>query len=138
VTGHTKWSELRDRVYEERPGMAERVATLRASERTNLDEGERWQIELEAEAVGDPPSEESLKEQLVTAVGDAARVLNADVEIRAENGHALLLVVLVIAFGVGAAVAAERFADAGKTAEVLRLQLEDYGPVVGQSIRRAA
>jgi hypothetical protein len=138
VTGHTKWSELRDRVYEERPGMAERVAALRTREPSDVDDGERWQIELEAEAVGDPPSEESLKEQLVTAVGDRARVLNADVEIRTENGHALLLVVLVIAFGVGAAVAAKRFADAGKTAEVLRLQLEGYGPVVGQSIRRAA
>ena len=54
MTGHTKWSELRDRVYSERPGMAERVATLR--DRAELDATETWEIELEAEAVTDTPS----------------------------------------------------------------------------------
>jgi septum formation topological specificity factor MinE len=101
-------------------------------------DSEPWEIELEAEAVGDPPSEEALREQLMEAVGKKVRVLDSDVEVRTESGRVLLLVVLVIAVGVGAAAAAKRFSQADKTADVLRLRLQDYGPIVAQSVRRAA
>ena len=58
MTGHTKWSELRDRAYSERPGMAERVAALR--DRAELEDIETWEIGLEAESVTDTPSKESV------------------------------------------------------------------------------
>jgi hypothetical protein len=114
VTGHTSWNELRGRAYAERPGMAERVAALRTQDRAGMADSEPWEIELEAEAVGDPPSEEALREQLMEAVGKKVRVLDSDVEVRTESGRVLLLVVLVIAVGVGAAAAAKRFSQADR------------------------
>jgi hypothetical protein len=47
------------------------------------------------------------------------------------------MAVLFIA-AVGLPATSERFSQAGKGAEVLRLRLEDYGSVVHQTIRRAA
>jgi len=138
VTGHTRWSELGDRTYADRPGMAERVAAERARLATEEAGSEAWQIELEAEATGEVPSEDRLRAELVQAVGEDVEVLDADVEVRTENGKAFLLVALVIVIGISAVAAAKRFSQADKAADVLRLRLEDYGPIVAQSVRRAA
>jgi hypothetical protein len=112
--------------------MAERVATL--GDRAELDAIETWEIELEAEAVTDTPSNESVQQHVLEALGDAANVLEATVDVRTENGRALVAVFVLIAV----AVATKHFNQADETADLLRLRIEDYGPIVTQSIRRAA
>ena len=64
-------------------------------------------------------------------------MLDAEVEVRSENGKALLFVVLVIVIGITAVAAAKRFSQTDKAADVLRLRLED-SPIVAPSIRGAA
>lgn len=135
MTGHTSWSVLRDETYAARPGMADRVAALRVRDGLDLDGGELWEIALEAEAEGEALSPETLKQQLVDAVGQKASVLEADVKVLSDNGGGLLLVLLVIVVG---AITSKRFEQADEAAEIVRLRLEDYGSVVSQSIRRAA
>ena len=65
-------------------------------------------------------------------------VLDAEVGVRTENGQAIVWVALAIVVVAGAIATAQRFSQAHKTADVLRLQLQGYGPIVGQTIRRAA
>lgn len=131
--GHTKWSVIRDRLYAEDPAMAERVAAIRAREASELSNAEAWEIELQAEPVGDIPSDESLREELAEAVRDGAEVLDADIDVHVENPKLVLLAVLVLAV-VGLTESSKRFAQAGKRADALRLRLrlrlEDYGAVV--------
>ena len=138
MTGHTNWNELRDRVYAERPGMAERVAAERARTMAEMADTEAWEIELKTEARGQLPSEDQLRAQLVEAVGENVEVLDAEVRVRTENGRAILWVTLAIVVGIGAFAAGKRFSQADETANVLRLQLQSYGPIVAQTIRRAA
>jgi hypothetical protein len=138
VTGHTNWNKLRDRVYAERPGMAERVATERARTVAQMADSEAWEIELQAEARGQLPSDDQLRAQLVEAVGENVEVVDAEVGVRTENGRAILWVTLAIVVGIGTFAAGKRFAQAHQTADVLRLQLQDYGSIVAQTIRRAA
>lgn len=108
LSPHTKWSELPDQLYAERPGMADRVAAERARGLRELTDTETWEIELEAGPAGDVPSEEALREQLVEAVLDDTQVLDADVQIRQQDGKLLLLVVLIIAVEIGVAAASKR------------------------------
>jgi hypothetical protein len=136
VSGHTKWSEIRDQAYAEHPGMAERVATRVAQELSELPETEAWEIELEVEQ-GDVPFEDSFRHELVQAVCDGDRVVDADIQIRTQDGKLWLMAVLFIA-SLGLPATSQRFSQADKGAEVLRLRLEDYGSVVHQTIRRAA
>jgi hypothetical protein len=136
VSGHTKWSEIRDGAYAEHPGMAERVAARVAQELSELVDTEVWEIELEVER-GDVPFEDSFRQELVQAVCDGAEVVDADIDVRIQDGRLLLMAVLFIAV-VGLTKASGRFSQAGKGADVLRLRLENFGPVVQQTIRRAA
>ena len=99
---------------------------------------EAWEIGFEAEPVGDVPPEDTLRERLVESVREDAQVLDASVQIRQVDGKLLLFVVLIIAVGIGVVAASKRFSLAGKTADVVRLQLQEYGPIVAQTIRRAA
>jgi hypothetical protein len=138
VTGHTKWSELRDEVYAGRPGMAEKVDAEHARGLRDLTGDETWEIGFEAGPVSEVPSEDTLRDQLVESVQDGAQVLDANVQLRQVDGKLLLFVVLVIAVGIGVVTASKRFSQAGKTADVVRLQLQEYGPIVAQTIRRAA
>jgi hypothetical protein len=137
VSGHTKWSELRDRLYAENPGMAERVAARVAQELSELPGTEAWEVELETEPVGNVPLEDGLRQELVQAVCDSAGVVDADIDVHLRDGRLVLMAVLFIA-AVGMPGTSKRFSQAGQSAEVLRLRLEDYGPVVQQTIRRAA
>ena len=68
MSGHTKWSAVRDQVYAERPGMAERVAAQVTDELANLPETEAWEVELEVEPTGAVPPEEDLRDELFEAV----------------------------------------------------------------------
>jgi hypothetical protein len=138
MTGHTNWNELRDRVYAERPGMAERVAVERARAVAEMADSEAWEIELQAEAGDRLPPEEQLRARLVEAVGENVEVLDAEVRVRTESGRPILWVTLAIVIGIGAFAAAKRFSQADQTANVLRLQVQEYGPIVAQTIRRAA
>ena len=137
MSGHTKWSELRDRVFAEHPGMAERVAAQVEQEVAQLPKAEAWEIELEAEPAGDPPIEESFRQELVEAVCDGTEVLDADIDLSVKDGKLVLLAVLMFA-AVGLREASKRFSQAGRSADILRRRLESYGSVVQQTIRRAA
>jgi hypothetical protein len=137
VSGHTKWSELRDRLYAEHPGMAERVAARVAQELSELPGTEAWEVELEAEPVGNLPLEDGFRQELVQAVCDGAQVVDADIDVHLKDGKLVVMAVLFIA-AVGMAEVSKRFSQAGRGAEVLRLRLEDFGSVVQQTIRRAA
>lgn len=137
MSGHTKWTVIRDRLYGDDPAMAERVAAIRAREEAELANAEAWEIELQAEPVRDIPLGDSLREELAQAVRDEAQVLDADIDVRVKDGKLVLLAVLILAV-VGMPEASKRFSQAGKGADILRLRLEDYGPVVQQTIRRAA
>ncbi len=54
-----------------------------------------------------------------------------------KEGKLILLAVLVLAV-VGMSEASKRFSQAGRSADLLRLRLEDCGSVLQQTIRRAA
>jgi len=137
VSGHTKWSEVRDRLYAEHPGMAERVASRVAEELAQQSETEAWEVELEVEPTGSVPPEERLREELVEAVRDGTYVLDAEIDVHVEEGKLVLLAVLMLAV-VGVSGASKQFSQAGKSADVLRIRMEDYGAVLQQTIRRAA
>ena len=137
MSGHTKWSEVRDRVYAEHPGMAERVADRVAEELAQLPDTEAWEVELEVEPTGTVPPDENLRNELFEAVRDGTHVLDADIDVHMEEGKLVLLAVLVLAV-VGISEASKQFSQAGRSADVLRLRLEDFGSVLQQTIRRAA
>ena len=137
MSGHTKWSEVRDQVYAERPGMAERVAARVADELANPLETEAWEVELEVEPTGAVPPEEDLRDELFEAVRDGTNVLDADIDVHMKEGRLVLMAVLVLA-AVGLSQASKQFSQAGRSADILRLRLEDYGAVFQQTIRRAA
>ncbi len=137
MSGHTKWSEIRDRLYAQDLAMAERVAAIRAREEAELSNAEAWEVELEAEPSGAMPSEDTLTQELVDAVCDGSDVLDADIEVRVTGGKLILVAVLFLA-AVGTTEGSTSFSQAGKSADVLRLRLEDYGLVLQQTIRRAA
>ena len=137
MSGHTKWSEVRDQVYAERPGMAERVAARVTDEVANLPETEAWEVELEVEPTGAVPPEEDLRDELFEAVRDGTNVLDADIDVHMKEGRLVLMAVLVLA-AVGLSQASKQFSQAGRSADILRLRLEDYGAVLQQTIRRAA
>ncbi len=137
MSGHTKWSEIRDRLYAEDPAMAERVAAIRAREETELSNAEAWEVELEAEPAGNMPPKDTLSQELVDAVCDGSEVLDADIEVHVKDGKLMLVAVLFLA-GAGVTQGVTSFSQAGKSADVLRLRLEDYGMVLRQTIRRAA
>ena len=138
MSGHTKWSEVRDQVYAERPGMAERVAAQVTDELANLPETEAWEVELEVEPTGAVPSEDDLRDELFEAVRDGTNVLDADIDVHMKEGRLILIAVLVLAAAVGLSQASKQFSQAGRSADVLRLRLEDYGSILQQTIRRAA
>ncbi len=137
MSGHTKWSEVRDQVYAKRPGMAERVAARVTDEVANLPETEAWEVELEVEPTGAVPPEEDLRDELFEAVRDGTNVLDADIDVHMKEGRLVLMAVLVLA-AVGLSQASKQFSQAGRSADILRLRLEDYGAVLQQTIRRAA
>ena len=137
MSGHTKWSDVRDQVYGERPGMAERVAARVTDELANLPETDAWEVELEVEPTGAVPSEEDLRDELFEVVRDGTNVLDADIDVHMKEGRLVLIAVLVLAV-VGISQASEQFSQAGRSADVLRLRLEDYGSILQQTIRRAA
>ena len=137
MSGHTKWSAVRDQVYAERPGMAERVAAQVTDELANLPETEAWEVELEVEPTGAVPPEEDLRDELFEAVRDGTNVLDADIDVHMKEGRLVLMAVLVLA-AVGLSQASKQFSQAGRSADILRLRLEDYGAVLQQTIRRAA
>jgi len=137
VSGHTKWSEIRDRLYAEDPAMAERVAAIRAREEGELSNAEAWEVELEAEPAGNMPPEDTLSQELVEALCDGSDVLDADIQVKLRDGKLKLVAVLFLA-AAGTTEGSTSFSHAGKSAEVLRLRLEDYGMVLQQTIRRAA
>jgi len=64
-------------------------------------------------------------------------VLDADIEVHVRDGKLMLVAVLFLA-GAGITQGVTSFSQAGKSADVLRLRLEDYGLVLQQTIRRAA
>jgi hypothetical protein len=101
---------IRDRLYAEDPAMAERVAAIRAREASELSNAEAWEIELQAEPVGNIPSDESLRKELAEAVRDGAEVLDADIDVHVENPKLVLLAVLVLAV-VGLTESSKRFAQ---------------------------
>ena len=128
---------VRDQVYAERPGMAERVAAQVTDELANLPETEAWEVELEVEPTGAVPPEEDLRDELFEAVRDGTNVLDADIDVHMKEGRLVLMAVLVLA-AVGLSQASKQFSQAGRSADILRLRLEDYGAVLQQTIRRAA
>jgi hypothetical protein len=137
VSGHTKWSDLRDRMYAEHPGMAERVAARLAEELAQLPDTEAWEVELKLEPEGVVPPEENLRDELAQALRGDTHVLDADIDVQVKEGTLVLLAVLVLAV-VGISESSKRFSQAGKSADILRLRLEGYGSVLQQTIRRAA
>ncbi len=64
-------------------------------------------------------------------------MLDADIEVHVRDGKLTLVAVLFLA-GAGVTQGVTSFSQAGRTADFLRLRLEDYGMVLQQTIRRAA
>jgi hypothetical protein len=117
--------------------MADEVAAERERALAELGAPEEWEIRVEAETESDLPPGDALRDELVASVPDGVEVLQADVGVRDEGGRQILFVVLAFVV-IGTIVASKRFTSAGKAAEVVRLRLEEFGPVIAQSIRRAA
>ena len=89
------------------------------------------------EPTGAVPPEEDLRDELFEAVRDGTNVLDADIDVHMKEGRLVLMAVLVLA-AVGLSQASKQFSQAGRSADILRLRLEDYGAVLQQTIRRAA
>lgn len=140
MTGHRKWSTVREQAMS-RPGVAELVG--RESEETlaelaAIEEPEDWTVELQALTEGDEPSAQVLTEHLVEALArEQLPALSPTVTVKTgPDGRVVLAVVL--ALGLVAVAVGLRRSTARRVADIVALELEQWGSVVAESIKAAA
>lgn len=136
MTGHTKWSELRAARARQDAGFEAGVVAEREAALVELDQ-EPWEVELQAVGESPAPTTSELRDAILEALS-SEHVVATDAEVSVSqrpDGRLLLAVVIGLAM---VALATRRWSEARKVADIVRDRLQEWGPVVAETIRTAA